>query len=158
MLMDLPALHGGEDQLPARFEHARHFVDPYAGLLQMLQHLNVDEGVERVVAERELGDVAQDLDFRIVPGLVADAAIQTDVAGVGEKRSVGTLARAGVQDMSARRQFSGGFGEVFQKFGVKWIHPAHDERGNEGLDQLLEFWFKHSAPSRSRLGYGRGSD
>ena len=107
MLMDLPALHGGEDQLAAGLEHARHFVDADAWFLQMFQHLDVDDGVERVVAKRQLGDVAQDFDLRIVPGLVADAAIQADVAGVREERSVGTFARAGVQDMRARREACG---------------------------------------------------
>ena len=105
--MDLPALHGGEDQLAARLEHAGHFVDADARFLQMFQDLNVDDGVERVVAERQFGDVAQDFDFRVVPGLVADAAIQAHVAGVREERSVGTLARAGIQNMSASGQACG---------------------------------------------------
>ncbi len=145
MLMDLPALHGGEDQLAARLEHARHFIDADARFLQMLQDLNVDDGVERVIAKGQFRDVAQDFDFRVVPGLVADAAIQADVAGVREERSVGTLARAGVQNMRAGGQLAGGCGEVFEKLGMKRIHPAHNERGDERLDQLPEFRFKHSA-------------
>ena len=151
MLMDLPALHGGEDQLAARLQHARHFIDADARFLQMFQHLNVDDGVERVVAERQFGDVAQHFDFRVVPGLVADAAIQADVAGVSEERSVGTLAGAGVQDMRAGGKLAGGGGEVFQKLGMKRIDPAHDEGGNEGLDQLPKFRFKHALP----LPHGR---
>ena len=105
----------------------------------MFQHLDVDDRVERVVAKGQFGNIAEHLDFCVIPGLVADAAIQADVAGMREKRSVGTFARACVQNMRTGRQFAGSGGEVFEKLGMKRIQPAHDKGGMKGWTSLRNF-------------------
>jgi len=63
---------------------------------------------------------------------------------VREERSVGTFSRAGIQDMRARGKLAGRIGEVFKKLSVKRVEPAHDDRGDERLDQAAEFRFKHA--------------
>ena len=68
VLVDLPILHGREDELAAGLEHARHLGDADVRFLDVLEHLNIDHGIEDAVAERELADVALDVDVRVVPG------------------------------------------------------------------------------------------
>jgi hypothetical protein len=75
-----------------------------------------------------------------------------------KQRSVGALAGAGIQDVSASGHFLGGGREMFEQLSMKWVKPAHEETGNQGLDQLAEFGFKHSAPSRAWLWSSGGSD
>ena len=71
-------------------------------------------------------------------------AIQAHVARVRKERSVRTFACARVQNVSAGRQLAGRGGEMFQKFSVKRIDPTQDEGGDQRLDQLPKFRFKHA--------------
>ncbi len=109
----------------------------------MFKDLDIDDGVEGAFAEGQLRNVAEDLDFRIVPGFVADAAVQSHVMGMREKGRVGALAGTSVQDHGTRGKFAGGFGEMFEQDGMKRVDPAHDEARHQRLDQLPEFCFKH---------------
>lgn len=102
-----------QEKTSIRFQYATQLAQRFLGLIQMLQNLGAEYGIERSVSDRQTIERGDDIQMGIVPGAVAHTDINSNIVAVLEKGLIGALTGTGIQYATFRLKTGGGFGDKF---------------------------------------------